>query len=199
MSHIIYLDLDGVLVDFVGGALRLLGLPESDRQHVVEWDALSRIVEDRGMCYPDQGHDYVWARVDMAGEDFWADLPTLPHGAVLLTNILTANIPVVFVTASSRHHSSAAGKQKWLSDNLPHDVYQGKPLHRRFAICPTKHLLAHPGALLVDDRPRNVDLFRGAGGKAVLWPQPWNHDTAEDINAARARLASVIPTLTTGR
>lgn len=193
MTPIVYLDMDGVIVDFVGGALRLLGLPEEARDQCVEWGSLADIAVDYGLCPAEGSHAYVWDRINAAGVDFWADLATLPTGMVLLTRLLTAGIPLAFVTASSRHHTSAAGKQLWLEQNLPHDAYQGKPLHRRFAICPAKHLLAHRDALLVDDRPRNIDLFQKHGGVGMLWPQRWSGwPTADLVGAQRQQTDAVL-------
>jgi hypothetical protein len=45
---------------------------------------------------------------------------------------------------------------------------------RDFLIGPSKHLLAKPDVALIDDRHGNVRSFREHGGRAVLFPQPWN-------------------------
>lgn len=173
----VYLDLDGVLVDFIGGALAALGVPDAARHELTHWNSMDEQAERHGLCPPGQGNAHVWSTIDDLGADFWAGLDTLPYGNVLLTHLLACNVDLCFVTAPSRHHDSAAGKVMWLKNNLSNEVYRNKPLHRRFALCPTKHLLAAPTKLLVDDRDRNCRLFRKAGGQTVLWPQPWNSAT----------------------
>lgn len=42
-------------------------------------------------------------------------------------------------------------------------------------ICtPDKFVLANPDSILIDDSDKFVDSWRKHGGKAVLFPQPWN-------------------------
>jgi 5'(3')-deoxyribonucleotidase len=64
------------------------------------------------------------------------------------------------------------GKQKWIEEYLP-EVYK----KRRMAfVCGRKHLHAHPGNILIDDSPQEVNTFKGDkfNGNAILIPQPWN-------------------------
>lgn len=41
-------------------------------------------------------------------------------------------------------------------------------------LCKEKFFLAAPDRLLIDDNDGNVDKWRSAGGKAILFPQIWN-------------------------
>jgi hypothetical protein len=38
----------------------------------------------------------------------------------------------------------------------------------------SKHLMANPKHLLIDDNARNCQKFSDAGGLAILFPQRWN-------------------------
>lgn len=172
---VVYLDLDGVVIDFCSSALRLLGLDHKyDTTDIDCWDGLNHLVEREGLCDKGEGAHYVWSRIDAQGAEFWAGMDSLHPGMVLLSSLLANKVPVVFVSAPSRDPGSAAGKLQWLQDNIPDEEYLGRPLNRCFALCPSKHLLAHGNAVLVDDRPLNVERFQASGGTAMVWPQPWN-------------------------
>jgi len=61
-----------------------------------------------------------------------------------------------------------AGKLEWIHCHMP------SWMHRQYAITPEKHRFGHPGALLIDDSPSNVDAFVARGGRGLLVPRPWN-------------------------
>jgi hypothetical protein len=60
------------------------------------------------------------------------------------------------------------GKKQWIRRYLPEEMWNN------YLIGPPKHLCASPDALLIDDVEENVDKFRAYGGRAVLFPRPWN-------------------------
>ncbi len=190
----IYLDLDGVIVDLVGGMARLWELPEAQlpelRRRLTDWDAMpaaiSALREEAGL-EGDVTMSRLWNRVARTGRKFWAELEWTPRGQALY-ELCRATAPVVIMSTPTRSPSSAAGKLSWINTKLPQEA------RRRYALTPCKHHFAHPGALLIDDAPHNVDAFREHGGEAFLWPQPWNGTPDPDHEAAlaalRARLVS---------
>ena len=63
---------------------------------------------------------------------------------------------------------SYEGKQLWIEKNIA-------AMEKRTIITnAAKSTFAAPDALLIDDRDKNVDEFRAAGGHAILIPRPWN-------------------------
>lgn len=103
--------------------------------------------------------------------DFWATLPRSSEFNILLGKALTLvdrkNISIL--TCPVEDPDCLAGKLEWIQYYLP------AWLHRQYIMTPQKHLLAHcPGALLIDDCDKNIDLFRLHGGQAILVPRPWN-------------------------
>jgi hypothetical protein len=157
MTRRCFIDLDGVLVDFHGGAARHHGVPYPD-----PWPA--------GVWHVDQvlgvEHTAFWSTLD---EHFWTDLaPTAECYALLeLAESLFGAENVCILSSPPRDPGSLAGKCRWIQLNLPE-------YDRRFLIGPCKHLVAGPGAVLVDDSDDNLVRFHRAGGQGVLVPRPWN-------------------------
>ena len=156
----VFLDLDGVVADFDGGAQAWYGckIPEDEPR---EWTYKYR--EWFGMS----GTKF-W---DGLTEEFWATLPKLPW-ADDLVGWLEDRYTLVFLT-SPPLVGGASGKQSWIRAHYP-KIYGDK----RFLIGPGKSHVARPSALLIDDHEVNVAGFRQAGGKTVLFPQPWNRNRA---------------------
>lgn len=162
----VYLDLDGVLVDFVRSVYtRLFGMSreraDEAYEETTDWHAMPRVL---GITDAE-----LWDAVDGAGEGFWLNLPMLPWAAGLLNMFPDA----VVLTAPTPHPSSAAGKHRWCQ------------LHSRKCVITTeKHLLANSKALLIDDNEENIRRFVNAGGQGLLWPAPWNRSQYAIIQEA---------------
>ena len=157
-----YLDLDGVLVDFIRGALRVHNkeLPIED----VRWDFHEQV----GIP-----NNEFW---EPMGFDFWANLDWMGEGQDLLRGIEGLfGESVVLLTSPCLTVGSVEGKVDWVKRNIP--GYQ-----RRLFVGPAKHLLASHCKVLVDDHDVNVDKFREHGGKAILVPRPWNSRRKDTIS-----------------
>jgi len=135
---LVFVDLDGVLTDFTKKLCETLGKP------------LDRSFELGN-------NPKVWKMVDDAGEDFWAEMDWMPDGKELWEELKKYN-PII-LTSPSRHKSSVLGKKKWLKKNIP-----GVP----FIIEQNKTKYVEPGAILIDDRKKNIDSWNRAGGIGVL-------------------------------
>lgn len=162
----IYLDVDGVLVSWCGGILKLFGLdPVEYMPQIDAWDALPRVLTralDRAVTNAE-----LWNRCNAAGPEFWRDLEWTPWGRELFA-LCDKHAPVVLMTTPSKHPSSAAGKVMWINEHTPKNWTQ------RFAMTNSKHHMAHPGAILIDDNDVNIAKFASHGGTGFLWPQYWN-------------------------
>ena len=168
ITHI-FLDMDGVLVDFVGGALRTcFGNMEATICQTLElWPAgeydITKVVGGT--------IDEFWEAIN-AEKGFWESLSPYPWAADLIDLVESAvKRKWSIATSPSRDPQCAAGKVKWLQDNCS----KGQSF-RNYFITPEKHLLAggNRTRVLIDDRDVNVDRWRECGGSAILFPQPWN-------------------------
>jgi 5'(3')-deoxyribonucleotidase len=182
---VIYLDMDGVLVDFVGHVFRLFDAGVEEPHGLVKgWDGIEVALSE--VLGREVTGSEMWGTIAEAGLEFWSTIPWCPWGKELL-GMCSKMSDVVIMTTPTRDPMSSAGKQRWIEDNLD-DPYG-------YAFSPRKHLMAHPGALLIDDADRNVERFARAGGMAYLFPQPWNsnrHRVYEDrLGEVRAMFSGI--------
>lgn len=188
MNLVIYLDLDGVLTDFVGGVLRWHGLAPEHRDEVDSWDGIPAVLSRLlGRTISDAD---MWRSIEDVS--FWRTLEWLPEGRALYQD-LAAIVPVVIMSTPCDHAASAAGKLEWIERELP-------PAQRReYALTPCKARFGRPGSVLVDDSGRNVEEFRAAGGRAFLWPATWNAYGRAATQADVERCVSAIASAFRGR
>lgn len=164
-QRICYLDMDGVLVDFVNGALyeHAVTIPEGD----VQWDF------NKQLNIPDPEF---WGPF---GRSFWANLDWTREGALLL-NALEYEFGtdhIVILSSPCGTPGCAEGKLDWIKKHIPQ-------YKRQFLFGPAKHLCASPSHILIDDSDSNVEKFRMYGGHACLVPRSWNknrHLTSKNI------------------
>lgn len=159
MSKMIFLDMDGVLCDFVGAALRVCGREDLvGTSFPTTFDLFSElgISEDDG-----------WSKIDAAGRKFWSELDELPWTDELLALVTGSGLPWYLCTSPSLSPESFAGKLDWIRRKFG-------PKFSNYIFTSKKHLLADTGRLLIDDSEANVTKFREMGGTTLLFPQPWN-------------------------
>ena len=158
------LDMDGVIVDFVKGALKFHGREDYVVKH---WDFDVSLFGKANVSK-------FWAPL---GFEFWANLPWTPQGKEFLGYLreMIGKDNICFLTSPCQTVGSIEGKIEWLRRNIP-------DMSRQFAICPMKQYESHPKALLVDDSDVNCAKFKLAGGKAITVPQLWNHRGEEEFN-----------------
>jgi len=158
----ILLDMDEVITDFTQGALILHGFSVEDLEKVRtpgSWDINTPLGLTPGQF---------WRPINEAGEQFWTDLEPLPW-AHEVVDIVESLFPEEWYIASSPSWQidSRTGKIKWLQN------FFGKQFDR-FVLTPHKHLMAHSGSVLIDDRDYNVEKFREAGGHSIVFPTRGN-------------------------
>jgi hypothetical protein len=173
MSATCFLDLDGVKVDFMAGALAVHGRTLPPRE--IQYDFWHQL----GMSAAD-----FWKPMDRA---FWAGLPWHKEGKALLAGLEDLFGPQrVVILTSGGHPEAAAGKREWIEREVPH-------LAAAALICGgAKAHVAAPGKLLVDDHDPNVTAWRVAGGPAVLVPRPWNSRRDETDDEGGFDVAAVL-------
>jgi len=167
MKPTILLDMDEVLVDFIGGACEVFGVPRQeleDNRPNNQWEIVSVLSE----CLQSKlTLDGFWEEIHEYGQDFWIDLKPLPWAEELLSLVRETTNNWYIVSAPSRCHSSHVGKIKWLKS------YFGKEFDK-FILTPHKHLFAKRKTLLIDDRESNVTKFMQHGGDALLFASQRN-------------------------
>lgn len=160
---LIFLDMDGVLCDFVSAALSAHGVTFGAKSYPPGEFCLEKIIG----CNTKE----FWRRVDFAGEYFWENLDPYPWAEVLFRELQQVG-EVIIATSPSRSPASYAGKQRWLRHMGMHGVQS--------MFGSRKYLMAKPGRVLVDDAEHNVTPWIAEGGQAVMVPQPWNHAKPTD-------------------
>jgi 5'(3')-deoxyribonucleotidase len=162
----IYLDIDGVLADFVGATAKLY---DFDPCVVTCWDYYPLIGTTEGKF---------WNGIRDAGRYFWKHIQPYPWMSELFdecrrrgdVTLLTAPPPRVDVRSEM-----ITGRIEWIHYWFGDDFYD------YFVGC-RKERLAADDAVLIDDSDSNCRRFSHKGGRSILFPQPWNEnrDSAED-------------------
>lgn len=157
LVEVVYLDLDGVLANFCGGVARDAGVPEESLDCWELWTKLNMTEIE------------FWDWLNSRPAQWWADLEPYPWAMDLYGFFLELG-PVCFATSPSKSAASYAGKYQWLCDHF------GAKAAGHSLMGHAKHWLAAPNRVLIDDADKNVDAFREYGGRAVLFPRPWNRN-----------------------
>lgn len=169
----IFLDVDGVLADFTGGACEVHGTENPYLQDPLgdaagEWELADLLgLTDKEFWGPLQG-----AR-------FWRELGLMPDAVDIFSTVKRAvgldNI--CLLTTPSLDPESATGKIQWINMHFP-------DLARQCLIGACKHFCAHADSVLIDDNDKNVETFIEHGGGAILVPRAWNMNWPERHRAA---------------
>lgn len=151
-----FVDLDGVLVDFVHGICEAHG-----RENPYEYP------ENRGKYTIEKiwgmDADAFWEPLNNL--EFWSSLKPTEHCYELIELVEThfGKEQVGLLTSPSRHSASVAGKAMWIQEHLP-------DYRRQFFIGAKKELTAHSRAVLIDDSDWKVKRFNKNGGNGCLFP-----------------------------
>lgn len=146
----IYCDLDGPLVNFIGGscAAHHRTIPDDIRPIPYDyWGPLWGMTDVQ-----------FWSQIHTA--HFWSSLEIFPWFTELIL-ILSACDPKWRVATHPHDAASAAGKMHWLRRNLP---------GRKFHITDCKWELSAPGRILIDDSESVVQKWDKGGGIGILFP-----------------------------
>lgn len=152
----ILLDVDEVLVDFIGGACRAIGIPRESFVAAVYGTCKRDMPSTLGMS-----PDAFWEPIEALGPSFWHRLEWLPWAGKLLG--IVSDYPWYLITTPTQDPSCQLGKMMWIANQF------GLGFDRYF-ITHHKHMFADPNTILIDDSEDNVKEFRKQGGKAILFP-----------------------------
>jgi hypothetical protein len=176
VEKILYVDLDGVLVDFIGGWMDHYSIV--DRKPVTKWNF---------------GEDYGLDRVDFYKSitslptSFWSNLkPT--HWASELMDNLTSSLYGTDLNGKFAiiNHRPTQDKIMFLSHAVSEDCRIGKHLwvNKHFpqfgdslitvSDSRFKANFANENCTLIDDKLQNCRSFVEAGGRSYLFARPWN-------------------------
>ncbi len=177
----VVIDLDGVLCDFVGGVLA-----EFDRESLLgHWPAgVYCIAEAMGVPISEIVDRCVRKRTSRAAAINWfRELDPYPWVEQLVAMLGDAGRGLCFATAPRLGPvEEYAGKKAWINRHVGAEV----PI----SFVKDKSILARAHWLLIDDSPEECAAFERHGGKAILFPQPWNSNAGEASNQA-TRIAYV--------
>lgn len=137
----VFIDMDQVLTDFNAAALSLDS-------------SLSGALAENA---PQEQRERLYAAIEAAGIDFWANMAWTPEGQRLWDSLKAYN--PVLLSSPGEFRYAEAGKQKWVSDNLP-----GTTLF----LDTEKFRYAGRDRILIDDMRENIDAWIKAGGIGIL-------------------------------
>jgi 5'-nucleotidase len=154
------LDVDGVLADFVGHTLTLLGpiAPQGGRNAFTTWDFVTTLephVADhciRG--WRQQG----WCR----------SIPPIDGAVEAVKQIRQAGVEVVYATSPMRNAPHWVEERfAWLAHHFDADADHVALVHNKALI---------PGTVMVDDKPENVEAWARTypSASTFLWSAPYN-------------------------
>lgn len=163
----IFVDMDGVIVDFVRGSLLRWNI-DIDKMPFEERKKLGWSYWEHFGFETEQ----FWEEIREGGEDFWANLPLYSWSLDFLDYIRAVADATdqewALLSSPSRDPRSLSGKVLWMQKHID-------PLFRDYLLVPAGHKKQMAkGNILIDDHDQNVEDWIEAGGKAVMFPQTWN-------------------------
>lgn len=160
MKELCFLDMDGVLADFVSAVCQA-----HDRPNPYE-DPKNLGIFDMAKIWGMTAEEF-WEPTN--NPYFWRDIPKLPDADELMEAVLTrfgTNNTCILSSPSSSQYCIPEKKQ-WIQIHYPR-------LAGHMLFGSAKQFLAGPGRTLIDDYDVNIARFAHAGGHGITYPQPWN-------------------------
>lgn len=167
MQKICFIDMDGVLCDFVGAACQLFGKSED---FAANWPAGEYGMGKVLGCTEPQ----FWRKIEEHPE-FWEGMKPYPWCGELIELAKRNGYAPYIATSPSLDPNSAKGKTEWIQKHIGRHF-------RDYFIGGKKGVLAAPGRVLIDDSDDQIAAFEKAGGYGVLFPRRWNanHQLSHD-------------------
>ena len=162
----VFLDMDGVLVNFCGAALAHHN--KFIEPCEVRWNFMSQV------GFTGANDQEFW---EPLGFDFWANLDWTDEGKRLLQLVesIAGRRNIAIMTSPCRTTGCAEGKIAWIERECP--AYA-----RQYFLGTAKHLCASRNAILIDDNEDNCFKWAERGGLSILVPRPWNHRREETVD-----------------
>lgn len=146
LSRIVYVDMDGVLVNFDKGFEKISGGVSMD-------DYIEK-----------HGKTAAWKLINSKGSNWWANLEWMPDGTKLWSFVQNLNVKILSsATVSNSGGLAKKGKMIWIENHL------GKNIDAILVDSSVdKQRYARPGDILIDDLPSNIDQWIAKGGIGIL-------------------------------
>jgi len=147
----IYLDMDGVLADFIDGVLVHFKKDRKDRTITKEFSDMATEIQDKSR----------------AGElpGFWENLSVLSEGKKLYRYVKTLNKDIWVLSSCSRDMKYCfREKHKWIKKHFPKITSEKVIL---VASAKHKSRYAKPGDILIDDFKKNIQRWEQEGGTGI--------------------------------
>ena len=147
----LFLDMDGVLVNFRG---------QCEKLNCIE------------------GNKVDWSVIHNAGSDFWSEMEWLPEGKELyefVKKVCTEENIELYILTSVTFNEGKVGKLTWIKNNTDIDRHHIIITN----IGKEKAYYADPESLLIDDFKKNCDAFSTAGGQVIKYET--NKQTKDEL------------------
>jgi len=141
-KYTLYVDMDGVLVDFNKAVLNLIGQPMGPDTKKLFW----RSVKNMG------GKELI---------EFWSNMDWTRQGRELWSYVSKYSPQILSSSGSSMRGQIEQGKTKWIEKHLTPN-----PTNIIYEL--NKEKYAHPSAIIIDDRSKVIDPWIAAGGIGIL-------------------------------
>jgi hypothetical protein len=163
--------MDGVLVDFLAGAVKKMNETINDKNHPLSElaeevkakigsDTLLQTHLHKGGSWVSCIRNYMCALLE-DDEEFWVGLPWMPEGKAIWNAVKNYD-PTILTSPSDQ--CSIKGKEKWIKHHL------GLDINRKVIYSRDKYEYAIQGGeptVLIDDYDKNVRLFKEHGGIVI--------------------------------
>jgi hypothetical protein len=154
--NVLFLDLDGVIRDWVRGVHDIF-IDAPMVEYKTYGSVCKHICKALGIS-----KSYFW---ELMNENFWVELKFYPWADDVIA-LLPYDMTCILTSPTL---NSAGWNQQWIRENIP-NYFNDK----KYLIGPGKRYCAADDALLIDDCEQNVHDFVYDGGHAILFPQTWN-------------------------
>ena len=173
MTHQVYVDMDGVVADFLTPTKEFFGIRPTDSKR--DLDTLLN-----------QGKGFL--RLQREWPTFWMDLPRMPH-ALDLWEVVRPYHPCILTALPESWPSAATGKYVWVKRHLSKFGYNPRQeFHAVLRSQKVKFAKQPDGTpnVLIDDFDKNINEWRSAGGIGILYV-----DSSSAVNLVRTTLRSL--------
>jgi len=161
-DKIIFIDIDGVLGDWIGNACKTLALDIKDdriRKQLKNGKKIEKL--------DSVDIDELWNKINKLGASWWEDIPLFSWAKDLIKEMQRIGEVCVLTSPGLDPEScsnACAGKVLWMAKHFPDIPY---------IIAHDKWLCASKKAILIDDSKKKIKAFKKANGKVFLWPNQY--------------------------
>lgn len=175
---IMYLDVDGVLTDWLTPACKLCGVDLGDkkiRDNFKKGEDLSDLI----------GDSKVWDKIDAEGDKFWLNLELLPWAKKIYKALKNTGYHLTFLSSPGKYNPiPCTPKHEYLMKHFGEDV--------DIILAYNKWHCAGPNKILIDDSKKKRDAFVKYGGHVFEWPQQFKLIDDGNVDEVIERLINTI-------